>query len=69
MAKIYRIHLIINAVGLKNVVVSESFAVYILLALLSFFLVYLHPCDCRKPLSSYRLQYLSLWLEDLPELL
>ena len=41
MAKIYRIHLIINAVGLKNVVVSERFAVYILLALLSFFLIYL----------------------------
>lgn len=41
LAKIYRIHLIINASGLKKVVVSEMFALYTFLAGLSFFLVYL----------------------------
>ena len=41
MAKIYRIHLIINANGLRKVVVSEMFAFHVFLAGLSFFLIYL----------------------------
>lgn len=41
MAKIYRIHLIINADGLKKVVVSEKLAFCIFLGGLGFFLIYL----------------------------